>query len=107
MMGISVAHYGFLPLKDYRGKPDLFGRAFKMTQTNIADGLSAAAVTLMGEGSECTPICIIEDVPWIQFVSKPKISKKPFSSFTIKTQEDLYFPLFSAMPWKEGKGGKK
>lgn len=103
VLGISLAHYGFMPLKDYRDKKDLFGRAFTMTQSNITDGLSAAAVTLMGEGSECTPICIIKDVPWIQFVLKPIISRKPFSSFEIKTKEDLYYPLLSAVRWQKGK----
>ena len=106
VLGISLAHYGFVPLKDYRDKKDLFGRPFTMTQTNIADGLSAAAVTVMGEGSECTPICIIENVPWVKFVSKPRISRKPFSSFEIKTKEDLYYPLFAAARWKKGKRGK-
>lgn len=107
VLGISLAHYGFVPLKDYRGRPDLFGRLLKMTQTNIADGLAAATVTLMGEGSERTPVCIIEDVPWIDFVSKPPKLKKPFSSFEIKTKEDLYYPLLSSVPWRKGKRAKK
>src|SRR3989344_131492 len=68
VLGISLAHYGFNPLKDYRDKPDLFGRLFKMAQTNIADGLAAASVVVMGEGSESTPICIIKDIPWVEFI---------------------------------------
>jgi len=107
VLGISLAHYGFEPLRDYRGKPDLFGRLFKMTQTNIADGLAAASVVVMGEGSESTPICIIKDIPWIKFTSKPVKSKIPFSSFEIKTKEDLYYPLFSSVPWQKGKQKRK
>jgi F420-0:gamma-glutamyl ligase len=107
VLGISLAHYGFEPLKDYRETPDLFGRLLKMTQTNIADGIAAAAVMLMGEGKEGTPLCIIKDVPWVRFVSKPVKSKKSFSSFEIKTKEDLYYPLLSRAPWRKGKGGKK
>ena len=103
MIGISVAHYGFNPLRDYREKPDLFGRIYKMTQTNIADGIAANAVVVMGEASESTPICLITDIPWVEFVSKPKKSKLPFSSFEIKTKEDLYWPLISSVPWKKGK----
>ncbi len=106
VLGISLAHYGFDPLKDYRDKPDLFGRLFKMAQTNIADGLAAASVVIMGEGSESTPICIIKDIPWIKFVSKPVKSKLPFSSFEIKTKEDMYYPLFSSVQWKKGKSEK-
>lgn len=107
VLGISLAHYGFNPLKDYRNKPDLFGRLFKMTQTNIADGLAAAAVVVMGEGSESTPICIIKDVPWVTFTSKPVRSTLPWSSFEIKTEEDLYYPLFASVPWVKGKKRKK
>lgn len=103
VLGISLAHYGFVPLKDYRKTPDLFGRLFKMTQTNIADALAAAAVLLIGEGSERTPLAVIRDVPWIKFVGKPYHSRKPFSSFEIKTKEDLYYPLLSAVPWRKGK----
>ena len=105
VLGISLAHYGFAPLRDYRGKSDLFGRELKMTQTNIADGLAAAAVVLMGEGSECTPLAVIRDVPGIAFVARPSKSKKPFSTFEIKTHEDLYYPLLSAVPWQKGGGG--
>ena len=107
VLGISLAHYGFSPLKDYRGTPDIFGRELQMTQTNIADGLAAAAVMLMGEGSECTPLAVIGDIPWIKFVSHPIKSKKPFSSLEIKTKEDLYYPLISAVPWRKGGGGTK
>jgi len=107
VLGISLAHYGFSPLKDYRGTPDIFGRELQMTQTNIVDGLSAAAVMLMGEGSECTPLAVIKDVPWIKFVDRPLKSRKPFSSLEIKIKEDLYCPLISAVPWRKGGGGKK
>lgn len=106
VLGISLAHYGFVPLKDYRKEKDLFGRSFKVSQTNIADSLSAAAVLLMGEGSECTPLAVIEDVPFIEFTSKLFNPKTKFSSFEIKTKEDLYYPLISAIKWKKG-GSKK
>ena len=33
------------------------GRPFKMSQANVAAGLAAAAVVVMGEGSEQTPLC--------------------------------------------------
>ena len=109
VLGISLAHYGFAPLRDYRGEQDLFGRELKMTQKNIPDGLAAAAVALMGEGDECTPLAIVTDVPWVRFGARLSggTSRKPYSSFEIKTREDLYYPLLSAMKWKKGKGGKK
>jgi putative folate metabolism gamma-glutamate ligase len=106
VMGISLAHYGFEPLKDYRDTPDIFGRTLKMTQTNIPDGLAAAAVVLMGEGDERTPLAVITDIPWVKFVDRQRRSKKPFSSFEIRTREDLYYPLLSGVKWKKGEGGK-
>jgi putative folate metabolism gamma-glutamate ligase len=106
VLGISLAHYGFEPLRDYRGKGDLFGRPLKMTQTNIPDSLAAAAVVLMGEGAERTPLALVTDVPWVQFgVPRRGRQTKPFSSFEIRANEDLYYPLLSSMKWKKGKGG--
>ena len=107
VLGISLAHYGFVPLQDYRGKPDLFGRTLKITQKNIADGLAAAAVLVMGEGAESTPLAVIQNIPWIKFTFKPWRPRKPFSSFKIKTSEDLYYPLISSADWKQGGNGKK
>ena len=106
VMGISLAHCGFEPLKDYRDTPDLFGRMLKMTQTNIPDALAAAAVVLMGEGDERTPLAVITDIPWMKFVDRTRRSGKLFSSFEIPAQEDLYYPLLSGVRWKKGRGGK-
>lgn len=107
VLGISLAHYGFAPLKDYRGAADIFGRELKMTQTNIPDGLAAAAVVMMGEGAERTPLALITDVPWVEFVARPSRPRKQFSSFETPMKEDLYYPLFRGMKWKKGRSGRK
>lgn len=106
LVGISLAHYGFVPLKDYRGSKDLFGRELRVSQTNIADALSAAAVLVMGEGIEQTPLVMISDIEFVEFVQEMEISDKPFSSFEIAPEEDLYFSLFMNLGWKKGGGGK-
>lgn len=106
VMGISLAHYGFAPLNDYRGKKDLFGRDFHVSQTNVADGLAAAAVLAMGEGAEQTPIALITDVPFVIFESKPSRSKKEFSSFEVPMEQDMYAPFFMGMKWCKGGSGK-
>ena len=105
VMGISLAHYGFAPLNDYRGKKDLFGRDFHVSQTNVADGLAAAAVLAMGEGSEQTPIALMTDVEFVKFESKPSRSKKQFSSFEVPMEQDMYAPFFARMKWRRGGGG--
>jgi len=98
IMGIGLAYYGFNPLRDYRGKKDIFGRKLKMSRTNIVDSLAAAAVYEMGEGAEQTPIAIIEDVDNIEF------SEKKFESLRIDINEDIYSPLLKSAKWR--KGGK-
>jgi F420-0:gamma-glutamyl ligase len=97
-VGISIAYWGFEPLKDYRGKKDIFGRKLQITQLNIADSLAATANLVMGEGKEQTPIAIIEDLDFVKF----KESSKFREGLGIKTQEDIYGPLISAIKWKSG-----
>lgn len=105
MMGLSLSYYGFQPLKEYRGAKDLFGRELKMTLANFPDSLATAAVLTMGEGKESMPLAVIRDVPDIKFTNRPYRPRRPHSSFEIKTQEDLYYPLLSSVPWKKGGGG--
>lgn len=106
LVGISLAHFGFQPLKDYRGKQDLFGRRIEVSLANIPDSLAAASVLAMGEGAEQTPIALISDLgPAIKFTPKSTISKKPFSSFGVPTSEDLFKPFLDKVPWKKGGSG--
>lgn len=100
--GISIAHFGFVPLRDYRGQPDIFGRHFKFEQTNIPDSLAAAAVFLMGEGLEQTPIAIITDLPKIQFTEKNIRTHKSHSTFNVPLKEDMFRGFFESAPWKKG-----
>ena len=51
-VGLTIGLSGFIPIRDYRGVRDLFGRAVRVTQANVADDLAAAAHLLMGESSE-------------------------------------------------------
>ena len=105
VIGLALSFYGFWPLKDYRGELDIFGRELVYSQTNLPDGLAAAAVLAMGEGGEQTPLALVTDVPVVKF-GTPRPSSKKFSSFKVKPQEDLYRPFFKALPWKKGRGGK-
>lgn len=105
MMGFALAHYGFRPIKEYRGTKDLFGREMKITQRNFPDALAAAAVLGMGEGNESMPLALIRDIPDIVFTARPYRSRRPHSTFEIKTKEDLYYPFLSSVPWKKGGGG--
>ncbi len=99
-MGIALSYWGFWPLKDYRGKKDIFGRKLKITQSNIADALATAAVCVMGEGKEQTPIAIIEGMDFIQFGKFNFLKKNPLA---ISRNRDIYGPLLNAMEWKKCK----
>jgi len=98
--GIAIAYYGFYPLKDYRGAEDIFGREMKITQSNKVDGLAAAAVCLMGEGNERTPIAIIEDADFLEF---KEFNPRKNDPLMIDRHEDIYSPLLNKVNWKKGK----
>jgi len=98
-IGFSVAYYGFYPLRDHRGNPDIFGRKIKRTLTNVADSLASAAVLVMGESGEKTPIAIIEDIDFVKFEeSNPEV----LNPLEVDKNSDIYFPLVSGVKWKKG-----
>ena len=63
--GLAIGLSGFLPVRDERGKLDLYGRRVRATQTNIADDLAAAAHLLMGEVDERVGVVVIRNAPLI------------------------------------------
>ncbi|MBI2798551.1 coenzyme F420-0:L-glutamate ligase [Candidatus Saccharibacteria bacterium] len=99
-VGISLASYGLKPLKDYRGKEDIFGRELKATMTNLADGLAAAATLVMGEGAEVCPLALIEDLD-VEFISQPYRPTDPDGSFEIPPEQDMFKPFFDGVDWQE------
>lgn len=100
VVGISLGHFGFEPLKDYRGTPDLFGRQFRMETLNLPDSLASAAVLEMGEGAEQTPLAIITDIRGVNF------TLRPVSDLKIDEKEDVFSPLIFSVNWKKGGSGK-
>ncbi|OHA19604.1 MAG: hypothetical protein A3H73_01275 [Candidatus Taylorbacteria bacterium RIFCSPLOWO2_02_FULL_50_120] len=90
--GVAVGYAGFRGIKDYRDTPDIFGRKFEFSRTNMADGLAAAAVLVMGEGNERQPLAIIESAP-VEF--SDNVNRR---ELYIDIQEDMYRPLFSTFP---------
>lgn len=97
-LGVSIAYYGFCPLKDYRGTKDIFKRKMKISQSNVADALAAAAVFVMGEGSEQTPIAIIQDIDSVKFKEFNPTDSDPLE---INKDDDIYAPLLKAVKWKK------
>jgi F420-0:gamma-glutamyl ligase len=99
-VGTAIAHSGFRALNDYRGTNDLFNYKMRVTKANVVEGLAAAACLIMGEGSESTPLAIIDDVPFVEFHKKDTPNEP---SDAISLEEDLYAPILTAAPWRRGK----
>jgi len=86
--GLALGYAGFRGVRDYRGKPDIFGRTMNVTVTDVSDSLATAATLVMGEGSERQPLAIIEDAP-VEFVER--VSR---IEVQISARDDMYAPLF-------------
>lgn len=102
--GIALAHSGFLALKDYIGKPDLFDRPFVYEKLNIADSTASAAVLVMGEGSEQTPLAVLEDLENIDFQDRNP-NNEEIEGLKININDDLFAPFLKNADWQ--KGGKE
>lgn len=59
--GLAIGVAGFKPVKDERGKIDLFGNPMAVTQVGVADSISACAQMVMGERDEATPLAIVRN----------------------------------------------
>ncbi len=103
--GIAISHSGFAALNNYIGKQDIFGHILKVTKSNIMDALAIAAVLVMGEGNEQTPIAIIDDVPFVQFQQRNP-SDEELYEMHIALEDDLYAPLLQSVAWEKGKAGE-
>lgn len=99
--GITLAHSGFLALKDYIGKPDLFGRPFVYEKLNISDSIASAAVLAMGEGSEQTPLAVIEDLENVDFQDRNPTDEE-LRGLKINMDDDLFAPFLKNVDWQKG-----
>ncbi|HXH55062.1 MAG TPA: coenzyme F420-0:L-glutamate ligase [Gammaproteobacteria bacterium] len=99
--GIALGWCGFEPLYNYIGKPDIYGRPLRCTYMNILDSLATAAVFLMGEGNEQTPLALITDTEKIVFQDRPP-TEEEIKSVSIPLEEDLYAPLIASVNWRKG-----
>ncbi len=105
VVGLAISYFGFKPIKDYRGKKDIFGRKFVMETSNFPDSLASAAVLEMGEGAEQQPIAVINQIPNVEFINreyKPKLD----DNFEIPLEEDMFSPFLTSVKWKKGGSGK-
>lgn len=104
-IGIALAHSGFAATRKYAGTDDLFGDKFVFEQANISGGIAAAAVLAMGEGAEQTPLCVVSDIPGIDFQDHDPIEDE-LKEIHLTLESDLYAPLWAMANWRRGGGLK-
>lgn len=100
--GVALSHSGFAAIRSYIGKPDIFGRTMQVETVNDADSLAAAAVNVMGEGNEQTPLALVTDIPYILFMQHNPSEKESLVSM-IDMRHEVFTPLLLSAPWKKGK----
>lgn len=88
-IGLAIACSGFRPVRDARGRRDLYGRNVLITLQSLADGIAGAAHLLMGETRETVPFVLVRGAPVKLFVGKR------VGSMTLPVKECLYM---SQMP---------
>ena len=89
VVGLALGYAGFKGIREYRGKPDIFGRTMKLSRTDVADSLATAAVLEMGEGRERMPLAIIEGAR-IEFANTVDCSE-----LKISVEDDIYRLMFT------------
>src|SRR5665213_1213248 len=95
--GVAIRYSGFAPSNDYVGTPDLFGRELKVSISNVVDALASAAVLLMGEGTEQTPVVVIEDLPFVNFQDHNPTAKELEGFYLEHMKDDLFAPFLQNM----------
>ena len=98
-VGLGLAHSGFAGLRNYVGSKDIFGEyEYKYSYASIIDGLAAAAVVLMGEGAQRTPLILIEDIEFVTFQDRNP-QKQELDELRITLEDDMYSEMLKMIPW--------
>lgn len=106
VIGIGLSWCGFVPLRDYVGKPDLFKRNLHVTKANLVDGIAAGATLNTGEGNESTPLAIVSQISNIEFVERiPNKAEK--NEMNIKPEEDVFAKLITSVSWASSRKNRR
>lgn len=63
-VGVALGSAGIPALRDLQGHEDLFGRRLETTEVGYADLVASAAVLVMGEGAEGTPVVLVRGLSY-------------------------------------------
>src|SRR5262245_31536920 len=78
-IGGAIGCAGIGVLDDRRGQHDIYGRELKVTMINRADSITAAAVLVMGETTERTPVALVRGFPPEESVQTARDSIRPLA----------------------------
>jgi len=98
--GFGIGYAGIRAQYDYRDTPDIFGRHLQFERLNVIDSLAASAGVVMGEGGECTPVVLIEDIPHALFSETE--SDDPLLALQVPMDQDVFAPFIMRAPWQRG-----
>ncbi|MBD3328025.1 hypothetical protein GF340_01845 [Candidatus Peregrinibacteria bacterium] len=87
-ISIAIGYAGFEPIKNYKGKKDIFKRTLNYSRQNMADMIASAATLEMGEGSEKKPFVLVSGLD-IKFTNK----KSDIHDLILRPEECLYKPI--------------
>jgi F420-0:gamma-glutamyl ligase len=76
---------------------------FEFHQNSIQDGLAAAAALVGGEGAEQTPLVVLSELDFVEFVDHDP-SEKELQELVIEPEDDVYHLMLEKMPWQKGQG---
>lgn len=88
VIGVAVGYAGIRAIRNYIGRPDIFGRPMTMSRTDVVDSLAAAAVLEMGEGNEQIPVAVLRGAT-VEFTDQ--IDR---NELKIALEDDMYRPFF-------------
>ena len=82
-VGVALGAAGLPALIDMRGRPDLFGRELRVTETGFADEIASAASLLMGQADEARPMVLLRGLAWAD-------APTPAATLLRAPEEDLF-----------------
>jgi coenzyme F420-0:L-glutamate ligase / coenzyme F420-1:gamma-L-glutamate ligase len=83
IVGVALGAAGIPAFIDMRGRPDLFGRDLKVTETGFADEIAAAASLVTGQADEAVPMVLVRGLSW----SAPEL---PVAAMVRSPENDLF-----------------
>ena len=91
-IGVAIGISGFNPIRDCRGKSDLYDKPLLITRLAVADDLACAAHLVMGETTERIPMVLIRGAP-VEFDESASID-----AARIDSKDCLYMRIFQPKP---------